>query len=236
MIQQSDHARQGGRLPGIVFWILWVALTTLAATVGLLLSDQQVVGLPTSDFNGDNGIYPLSLWLLGFMWIVGPLVGIVQGLLLKAINKKFNAIAWALSTGLGVFLALIICVPLTIWGLQYEFACLTSPLAAFLFGAIMGGIQGVNFAQAGNLKLWAGTSSLAWVASIIALWLVSVWFTVNSQEIAPFPSPYAPDGYLRFAVCWAVGIATYAAITGFVLLRILADYNHPSSSVAPVQQ
>src|SRR3954454_8484795 len=192
-------------------WLTWVLATASVATLGLVVPDALVLGLPASDFNGDNAVLPLVRWSCGLAFIVAPLVAIAQALVLKHSTGMRILQAWVIFTCLGVVAAMIVNV-------------LVNIVAFVGAGLLLPGVV-IGFAQWLALRphlergsWWVLGCTIGWNAGLMVTWAVSAMFFPSGWLTFPF---YPVESAAYWAITWFSGVVTFAAITGLTMVWLL---------------
>lgn len=213
--EQADRDR-GRWITNAILWLAWVLGTSASATLGLAVANTTVLGLPDSAFVGDNGIVPLTYWACGLTLVMGPLIGLAQGLVLRFLAQMKEWLRWIGLTSLAVFLTEIVG---TLLGVATAGSCAGLGWAV-LPGFIIGYLQWLVLKrEVQGAAWWIVGSGIAWIAGIAAGAII-FWSLLSQRTMeSPF---YPSESTMRWAVIWCAVTLVYAAVSGTVLLRLLS--------------
>jgi hypothetical protein len=205
--------RPGWRLAGA-----WVVATTLIGVVAGLMLSAQYWTLPPTYFAGDNFGGPLLIWAVGLVVLVGPALGLAQGLILERRKQTPGAGLWVLGTTLAVplMLAADFLSPITFG----------PAVAAGLLGALLG------LAQAPALGRWRRGAAW-WPLACALAFLLAAGAGAAVHAALPQSDPAAPfdpraEGW-RFAAGWSAGAFVFAVVTAGALFWLAQDIRPPAA-------
>lgn len=222
----SGHIISGRKNPARYILILctgWMLATAVPAFIAVFSAGALVTrrvnmdqegpqwGGPSS-MTGDNALAPLCLWATCLMFMVGPAIGIGQGLVLRAFVRGVPPLRWALVTSCGVALSLMIYI------IPFVGVLLTGAIVAFAQGLVLR-----HHIQ--KAEWWVGGSAAAWVVAT-AVTAATRDSILPRDWVNIFPSwPFYPlSSVLYWAVVCGIAVALYAALSGAVLAYLLSRY------------
>ncbi len=205
----------------LILCIGWMLATAVPAFIAVFSAGALVTrrvnmdregpqwGGPSS-MTGDNALAPLCLWATCLTFMVGPAIGIGQGLVLRAFVGGVPLLRWVLATSCGVALSLMIyIIPF---------------VGVLLAGAIVGFAQGLVLRQhIQKAEWWVAGSAAAWIAGVLAASyaangnvLPQDWIAMSrSFSFYPLPS------VLYWAIIWGIAVTVYAMLSGAVVTYLL---------------
>jgi hypothetical protein len=188
-------------------WFWWVLATTIPGIVGLVVSDSLVVGMPAYAFVDDNAIYPLSIWSCGLLLVAAPSVAIAQALVFRRFTGLRMTGVWVRNTMFGVFAAMLATVVVA------EVGCMSGGL--IVPGTVIGFAQWLVLRRyVERAGWWVLACTIGWNAGLISGWAVSTSLLPANRLVFPF---YPTESALYWVIPWFLGLAMFAAITGFTL-------------------
>jgi hypothetical protein len=188
-------------------WFWWVVATTVVGTVGLVVPDTLVLGLPAYEFVDDNAIYPFTLWFSGLLLVAAPSVGITQALVLRHFTGLLMLQEWTIATTLGVFSAMLVNILVNVTVLIGG--------GLLLPGTVIGFAQWLVLRRyAERAGWWVLVCTIGWNAGLISGWAVGANLLPAGWFVFPF---YPTESAVYWVVPWFLGIVTFSAITGFAL-------------------
>jgi hypothetical protein len=217
MEQERDGTAWTPQRPGWRLAVAWTVATALIGEAGGLMLGVQYWTSPRSAFVDDNFLGPLFLWAVGQVVVVGPALGLAQGLILTRAQQIPGSGFWALCTALAVPLMLT--------------AMFTGALmvGAGATGKALGAILGL--AQA--LVLRGRRRGVEWWPLACALaWLLAVGVGVAVGAALPQSDPAAPfdpvaQGW-RFTAGWSAGALVFAVATAGAFFWLAQDTRLPA--------
>jgi hypothetical protein len=215
-VSNSDEQAQSLRKPGWSFLLWWTLATSIAATLGLALTDMLVLTHPIMQqpdiaLSGDNGLGPLLLFACGTILFIGPLLGFAQGLLLKLMIGFPNWPLWVVATSAGVILIEVMAVMMG--GRAGICAWVLAP------GLMLGLSQSlVLHRYIWGTGWWTLITALAWAMSAGLGYIVRTVFLPNTTPAWPF---YPYEAAIYWGVSWASGTVLFGVITGMAMTWLI---------------
>jgi hypothetical protein len=209
MLRDSILTRQ----PGWAFLALWVMSTSIASIIGLIVADIPAMGQSESSYQGDNGIAPLLIWGCGLIFVLGPLLGIAQGVVLWRFGQieRSTILVWVISTAFGIIVAVILGTILGVMTGGQMAGCGWIAIP----GASIGGAQWLAARRYWRTGWWwIGANAIGWPAGALAGWLVYS-IIVPPREIGlPYLPYYPSQAVTNWAIAWAIGSFVFSLVTG----------------------
>ncbi|MEP6776598.1 MAG: hypothetical protein ABJA50_13465, partial [Chloroflexota bacterium] len=150
-------------------FVLWALGPAIAGALSLSVPFVIISGLPADSFMGDNGVGPLIIFAFALAVVTAPLIGLVQGLILKYWLYTAEPLLvgkWVVATIAGVLLAIV--------AVGIVNASLLCGGGIVLPGAVLGFAQWLvlkSYVQ--KAGWWILACTLAWNASMLVGWAVS---------------------------------------------------------------
>jgi hypothetical protein len=214
MSLKTGHAYTQANAQLLRLWAGWVVGTSLAGGLSYYLagvivslraeSEGQVYRSPNF-MTGDNALPSFVLWGFLILALVGPSVGLAQGLLLRTVLGYENWGRWLAFTSLGIALAIVLA------GIQ----CVGPVLGGIAIGSLQWLILRHKMMQA---YWWISAVSVAWLLGIVTGLLVQTY--ILPQSWLTFPSwPFYPmSSVVYWAISLTAGLLVFSSITGLVLV------------------
>lgn len=217
MLASSNHA-QPSSYATFHFWFWWLVGTTLAGTItffgaGALVtlraeSDTESKAYGGSNFmTGDFAFPYLLLWGVLIIILVGPSIGLTQGLVLQRVLGSRIWYRWLIATGLGL------AIGLGFLGIDYLGPVMLLVTVAVAQLLVLKGY----FSRAGWWLVWtcfAGLAGLA-IANIASQALPRHWISPPSWPFYPLTS------VLYWSVIWGTALIVYSSVSGLALMSLL---------------
>jgi hypothetical protein len=194
-------------------WIRWMVTLGLApvavAALGAAYSEPDFVGILIQLFE----------------WVI--VIGITEAILLRGFLPRFSILSWVILSMLGAALALAVGFAATLvmisitaplsdsaesTFLAHVFAALGFVPAAFLGGAVVGGLQGMVLPKdLRGRRLWILACGIGAVFWFIPILVAGSWMVPSGTSLAAAAGP----------LTILVGTLLYALVTGWTISSIL---------------
>ncbi len=195
-------------------WVLWIVVSAISAGLGpvlaaylahLLLPDANFAGraAPT----GDDLVPHLLVWLVCLLALVGPLIGVSQGLVLLSAVGYADWFPWTVASSVGIASALLAGLVGT---------AVVGPLGAVVLpGFVYGMVQWPVLRHSNvEVSLWITGSTVGWaIAAGLGALIVNSLLPASWRGL-PF---YPFQSVLYFALASATIMTIFSGIIGVVL-------------------
>ena len=215
MDSRDVQVRTSVRSSARTLWVWWVLATVLGGEIALILSVLPFAGSTLTSLSDYAGIF----WVILMLILIGPVVGIAQGLVLVRSLRVSHWGPWPFITSIGILISVVVfTTEKTAFhsedpSLDLIAAYFWLGVAGMLLGFLQWCILGRYSRGAG---WWIPASGLAFIVSGFVGQLV---FAADSS-VAKSTLPLFPFGAIvAYGAPWALTLAIYAAITGLVLVR-----------------
>lgn len=196
-------------------WFWWILATTIPGTVGLVVSDSLVVGMPAYAFVDDNAIIPLVQWSCGLLLVAAPSVAIAQALVFRRFSGLRMTGVWVRNTMFGVFAAMLATVVVA------EVGCMSGGL--IVPGTVIGFAQWLVLRRyVERAGWWVLACTIGWNAGLISGWAVGATLLPAGWFFLPY---YPPQSAAYWIIVWLVGIIVFSSITGLALVPLLFTHD-----------
>ncbi|MEO8285001.1 MAG: hypothetical protein ABI670_01025 [Chloroflexota bacterium] len=148
--------------PSWVILVGWIAFTLASVLLVVGLMDAYLASLPDYAFSGDNSVFPLAIFFCGLIFVVPPLVGVVQGVLIRVLMGYTHWMLWAAATTAGIVVALIPAL-----AQRWSAASLLFAVPGILLGSVAQGRTLARYTR--KSREWVIASIIGCVAGLLTI-------------------------------------------------------------------